>query len=192
MGVATGAALAGAAVAGGAMAASSDSEEEFEGASKNADMQAMIAKKQWRRYREAFAPLEDKLIEEVQRPVARQPGFARMMGGIDRGYADLQAGLRRRMAGRYPQGSGLETLQARDLELSRTRDRAAATADWSAGRMQRMMQVAGLGRDLPQTAVSAAGSAASNMARVGQAKHRKKMDWWQMGLSSALKLYSGV
>lgn len=122
------------------------------------DWQKDLAVQQWRRYMTTFAPLEDKMVEEAQAPVEQQPGFARMMGTIDRGYSDVAANTRRTLAGRYPSGSGLEVLNQDNIEMNRTRTKAGAVGTANEARFSRMLQAAGLGRGIPTNVMNTAGN----------------------------------
>jgi len=126
---------------------------------KSSDWQRDLASMQWERYATTFAPLENKIVKESQLPVEQQPGFARMMGTIDRGYADTAANTRRTLGGRYPSGAGIETERAQNIDLGRTQTKAGAVADFSANRFNQMLQAANLGRNLPATSVGAGANA---------------------------------
>jgi len=117
-----------------------------------------LANRQWQRYMTTFAPLEDMLVADASKPVEEQPGFSRMMGTIDRGYSDLGANVRRTMGGRYPSGSGLETLNMQDIELERTRTKTGAVGAAREARFDRMLKAAGLGRGIPTTVMNTAGN----------------------------------
>ncbi len=125
-----------------------------------ANAQTALAKAQWARYLEAFAPLENQMIQEAQTPARETPGFLSMMGGINRNYADQGANIRRMMGGRYQYGGGLETSAQASNELNRTKAVAGAEADWNNQRWSRMMGIAGYGRGLPSQAMAGYGSAA--------------------------------
>ena len=126
---------------------------------KSSNWQRDLASMQWERYAGTFAPLEDQIVKESQLPVEQQPGFARMMGTIDRGYADTAANTRRTMGGRYPSGAGIETERAQNIDLGRTQTKAGAVADFSVNRFNQMLQAANLGRNLPATSTGAGAKA---------------------------------
>jgi hypothetical protein len=135
----------------------------------SADAQTALAQAQWNRYLTAFAPLEDKLIKQAQTPARQDPGFLRMMGGVNQRYGNASAETRRMMGGRYQYGGGLEGQAQRSLEMNRVRDIDAAEGDWEANRLNRMYQVAGLGRNLPTQAMAgynSAGNMYGNMAQM--------------------------
>ena len=143
----------------GAYTASRSADKQARALKKSSDWQRDLASMQWERYATTFAPLEDQIVMESQLPVEQQPGFARMMGTIDRGYADTAANTRRTMGGRYPSGAGIETETAKNIELGRTQTKAGAVADFSANRFNQMLQAANLGRNLPATSVGAGANA---------------------------------
>ncbi len=125
-----------------------------------AQIQGQIALEQWNRYKQKFAPFENKLMKEVGAPVEKQPGFLGAMGSLERGYGDTAASLRRTMAGRYPSGAGMEGLTQQSLALNKPRAKGEIYNQFSQSRLGNMMGVANLGRGLPASAQSGIGSAA--------------------------------
>lgn len=168
--MATGAAIVTAAVAVySAYQSSKQAKKYTEAMRESTEWQQDIAYKQWKRYINTFAPLEDQLIETVQAPVEEQPGYNRMMAAIDRAYSDAGGSLRRMMGGRYPSGSDLETESMKNLELGRGRTKAGAIADLSQQRLANMMAIANLGRGLPAQAATGMANvtgAYSNLANI--------------------------
>lgn len=124
-----------------------------------AEEQAALAREQWNRYLNAFAPLEDRMIAEAQTPARESPGFLSMAGGINRRYGDSAGNIRRMMGGAYPGGAGVSFGAQRANELNRTRDLTKAEASWNDNRWNRMLGIAGLGRSLPATATAGYASA---------------------------------
>jgi hypothetical protein len=118
-----------------------------------------VAVQQWQRYLDTFAPLENKMVAEASAPVEEQPGFARMMATIDRGYADNAANVRRTLAGRYPSGAGMEPQAQYTNEMNRTRAKTGAVADMDTARFDKMVSAANIGRGLPGEALAGFDSA---------------------------------
>ena len=145
-------------------------------AEKNADNQYDIASRQqaiseaqWNRYLKTFAPIEDKLAAEASAPVADQPGFAKMMAGVDKGYADARANIEKSVPKSGQYGGGLTDEKMQGLDLSHIRARAGAFADANQNRFGNMMAMANMGRGLPNNAVAgfqSAGSQFGNLANM--------------------------
>ena len=160
-------------------------EDAAKATQQSSEWQARLANEQWQRYLDTFAPLEDKIVKEVQAPVEEQPGFARMMGTIDRGYSDVAANTRRTLAGRYPSGSGLETLNQQDIEMERTRTKAGAVSDMNQSRFTNMLNAASIGRSLPTTASSAMSGATSGQASLANMfGNAAAQTWGSLGTSA--------
>ena len=157
--IAVGAGSAAAGIAGGLLGGGDDTPDTSN-QERLAGIQGQIALEQWNRYKQKFAPFENKLMREVGAPVERQPGFLGAMGALERGYGDTAASLRRTMAGRYPSGAGMEGLTQQSLALNKSRAKGAIYNQFSQSRLGNMMGVANLGRGLPASAQSGIGSAA--------------------------------
>jgi len=159
-------------------------ESAAEATERSSEWQARLANEQWQRYLDTFAPLEDQIVKEAGAPVEieKEPGFARMMAAINRGYSDVAANTRRTMAGRYPSGSGLETLPQQDIEMERTRTKAGAISDFATDaekrRFSQMLQAANIGRSLPATSVAAGGSAGFQSANLAKMYGNASAQTW--------------
>jgi hypothetical protein len=116
--------------------------------------QAALAREQWDRYLKVFAPYEEKLLAEAATPTRESPGYLAQMGTINRQYADTGANLRRMMGGRYESGGGIEAAIQSGLERNRVRDVAKAQNAHENERWNKMMGIAGFGRNLPATATA--------------------------------------
>ena len=127
--------------------------------STSADRTAALAEAQWRRYMDTFAPYEDKLLLEAAMPARETAGFKNAMGGVNRGYADMGANTRRLMGGQYQWGGGTSENRMNTLERSRVRDLGKLESDWDANRINRMYNMAALGRNLPSQALTGMGMA---------------------------------
>jgi len=184
MAVATGTALAlglGATAAVGGYSAYKQgkaADKAADAVQQSTDWQKELAGQQWQRFLDTFAPLEDKIVEEAHAPVEQQPGFARMMGTIDRGYSDVAANTRRTMAGRYPSGSGLEVLNQDNIEMNRTRTKAGAVGAANEARFSRMLQAAGLGRGIPTTVMNAAGNVGAQQGNFANMQSNAAQNQW--------------
>lgn len=137
-------------------------------ASSAADAQTLIAAKQadlaqaqWDRYLATFAPLENALVSEVQKPARESAGFLAQMGSINRNYADSGANIRSMMGGKNPYGSGASYGAQRSNELNRTKALSSAESTWNQNRLGNMMSVANLGRNLSTNAASGYSGASS-------------------------------
>jgi hypothetical protein len=151
-------------------------------AQQTTDWQKDLANQQWQRYMTTFAPLEEKMVKEAQVPVEQQPGFARMMGTIDRGYSDVASNTRRTLAGRYPSGSGLEVLNQDNIEMNRTRTKAGAFGAANEARFSRMLQAAGLGRGIPTNVMNTAGNVGAQQGNIaGMQANAAQNAWGSMG-----------
>ncbi|MCK4792508.1 MAG: hypothetical protein KAV87_52750 [Desulfobacteraceae bacterium] len=160
---------------------------------KGAEFQTEIAAAQWDRYMEGFATLEDKLVEEVSRPLEDQPGTKRALATIDRGYADVTGNLRRTLGGRYQYGGGLERGNLLNLERQRIGAKAGAVAGAEADLFNRRTQVANIGRGLPGQAVGAAGSAANiqgSLANIYSGAAKGAWDSVGTGIGNLAQLYT--
>jgi hypothetical protein len=122
--------------------------------------QAEIANSQWERYIKTFAPLENKMVADVSRPLENQPYFSSMMAGIDKQYSDIKANTDRTLSGKYQYGSGVREgrLNTIDLDRARTKSKAYSTAEQN--RLTNMLNVASIGRNLPASAQNGLSSAA--------------------------------
>ena len=139
--------------------------EEYAGVTKKlSNTQAAISKAQWDRYMGTFAPVENKVVGEVSKPLENQSYFQTMMANIDKGYSDLSANVAKKTAAMYPNGGGVADIRQHTLDLARVRDKAKATATAENSRLNNMMAVAGLGRNLPAQAQSGYQSAAGTNA----------------------------
>lgn len=165
-----------AAVGVGSSIASGIQSANAAGDAKDANAaQIQLAYNQWNKFLETLAPLE----AEAALPVEQQPGFARMMATIDRGYSDLGANVRRTMGGRYPHGSGLERMVGRNVELSRTRTKAGAYADAADNRWNRMLGVASLTRGLPATSTANLAGGARGLGGLAAMQGASAAGAWQ-------------
>lgn len=134
-----------------------------------ADRQAALSEAEWNRYMDVFAPVENQIVHDVSMPVAEQPGFGRMMAGLDKGYADKRADLSKGVVKFGQYGSGLSDAKMAGLDLSHVRAKAGAFADANQNRFNNMMAVANLGKGLPNNAMGgyqAAGGAYGNLANM--------------------------
>ena len=160
----------------GANQASNAAEKQTEVQQAYLNKMGDIATQQWNRYLEKYAPLENKLIEDVS---AEQPiGLARTLATLDRGYSDVTAITRRTMGGRYPSGSGLETQALKDIELERGKSKAGATADANVNRFNQMMNVANLGRGLPTAASTGLSSVANQYGNLANMYNQAAAQGW--------------
>lgn len=147
--------------------------------------QMAMAKAMWDRYMAAFAPLEDKLIAESQTPARELEGFREAKGAMNRSYADLGANADNVNATMYPGGGGMVQARNDALERSRIKGIANLESDWDQNRWNRMMGIAGYGRNLPATALSgysSAGSMYGNLANM----YGNAMNQGMSGFGSAL------
>ena len=125
-----------------------------------ANTQAGIAQAQWDRYIKQFAPLENKLIYQVSKPLNANPAFLSSMAGVRQNYGNIGANTRRMMAGRYPSGSELETAGQAQNQRSMIKTLADTRAQGEQNRLNQMYQTLGLGRNLPTSAMAGMNSAA--------------------------------
>jgi hypothetical protein len=179
-GIAAGAAVAGtaASIAGGSSGSSQAGQYADQAAGSAAQASAVdttlaqIAREQWDRYLQVYAPLESQMVAEAQSPgtAASQPGFQTLMGDINRNYGNQAANIRRMMGGRYPSGSGLDVAAQRTNELQRNQTLAKTASDWTQNWNDKMWQrkyaVSGLGKNLPTQAQSGLSSAAQGYGSV--------------------------
>lgn len=183
---------AGTSLLGGLMGGDDEGNYDLE---QQAKMQTNIASYMWSRYKHKFKPLEDKLVKEASLPVEQQPGYLKAVGGLERGYANTGANLRRTLAGRYPSGGGLEVLPQSTLALQKPRARAGVYSDFSQARLGNMLNVAGLGRGLMGQAQSGLSSAAGiygNLANINLANQQQQAGAWGSvgaGLGNLAQLY---
>lgn len=168
MAVATGTAILGAAVLGGGLSAYS-SKRAGDKQAKAMGKQSDIAKAEWDRYQTAFAPLEDKAIAEAQAPVTEQPGFGNAMGSLDRSFSNNAATIGRVMGGRYQNGAGLEGSMQRSNELNRGRAKAQVFGDYAKQRSTNMLNMASLGRNIPDNVSDIYGKQAATYAKMSSA-----------------------
>ena len=125
-----------------------------------AGTQAGIAQAQWDRYIKQFAPLENKLIHQVSKPLNANPAFLSSMAGVRQNYGNIGANTRRMMAGRYPSGSELETAGQAQNQRSMIKTLADTRAQGEQNRLNQMYQTLGLGRGLTTGAMAGMNSAA--------------------------------
>jgi hypothetical protein len=171
---------------------SEDAAEESANAMRESTAwQRDLGIKAWDRYMNEFAPLENRIVRESRAPVKveKEPGFARMLATIERGYGDTEGNLRRSMGGRYQEGSGIERNAMRNLRLQKTAAKSGAIADFAKNleetRFNRMLQAANLGRNLPATSVTAgAGATAANASLAGMYAKAAQEGWGTVGQST--------
>ncbi len=143
----------------GAISGSSSASKSADAQADAADAQMALAKAQWDRYMDAFAPVEDKMLQEAQQPARELEGFREAKGGINRGYADLTMNTKKELSAMYPRGSGIAQGKKESLDRSRIKDVANLESDWDQNRWNRMMGIVGYGRNLPSNAMSGYSSA---------------------------------
>jgi hypothetical protein len=185
--VGAGASIFGSVKSSKAAGSASDSQSDL------AQAQADIARAQWKRYVEAYEPIENKLLAEAQQPTREAPGFLSMVGGINRNYADSSANLRRMMGGAYPSGAGESLGQQRSLYLNRTRDLGRTETGWENQRLANMMNVASIGRNLPANATAGLQGAAStygDLARMYGGLSGQGFGGVGQGLGNMLQMYA--
>jgi hypothetical protein len=147
-----------------------------------AKAQSQIARDQWSRYVKTFAPLENKVVSEVSKPLENQGYFAKMMAGVDKGYSDAKANVSRSMAGKFPSGSGMTDAKIQTIDLGRVRAKADATNTAESMRITKMMDAAALGRNLPGTALSGLSSASgTNQNLAGVYGNASDQGWGAVG-----------
>lgn len=158
-----------------------------------------IAKEQWGRFKKTFAPLEERIVSEAQAPVEleKEPGFSRMLAEIDKGYGDVSANVRRRLGGRYQYGAGIEPETQKTIDMQRVSARSGAVADFAKTLKQQrflnMLNAASIGRGLPATAASAAGSAAGQYGISAERHSAAAAKGWETAgatLGDIVKLWS--
>ncbi len=142
------------------------------------DAQMALAQSQWKRYLQKFAPLEDKMVEEVSKPLEQQPGYLGAMGQLEKGYASTGANLRRTMAGRYPYGGGAEVLPQSTLALSKPLARAGVYGQANQNLLANRLNVAGLGRNLPAIASSGYGNVAAGYGNLANVNNQAAAGTW--------------
>ncbi len=118
----------------------------------------------WDFYVKNYQPMEKNMVGEAQAPAEEQPGFARSMGEVSKGYTDASSNLRRMMAGRYPSGSGLETASQNTLAMNYPRAKSDVWNQYNNQRFSKMLQMANLGKGMPATSGSIEGGAANTTA----------------------------
>lgn len=158
------------------------SEDYADAAGNLANTQADIARSQWDRYVNTFAPIENKVVGEVSKPLESQGYFAKMMANVDKGYSDASANVSKNMAGKYQYGSGMTDAKIQSLDLGRVRAKADATSTAETNRLTNMMNAAGMGRNLPGSAMSGLSSAAgTNMNLSGMYGDEASAGWGALG-----------
>lgn len=168
--------------AGSSWQAGKTADEYADAAGNLANTQAEIAKEQWARYVDTYAPLENKIVGEVSKPLENQGYFAKMMAGVDKGYSDASANVSKTMAGRYQYGSGLTDAKLQSVDLGRVRAKADATATAENTRLTNMMNAASMGRSLPSTASAGLSSAAgTNQNLSGVYGNQSASGWGAVG-----------
>jgi len=186
-------ALIGGSLIGGAASAYSAhkqgeaAEDAAKAQEKSIDWQKEQADRQWERYLEKFAPIEDRLTEEVVKPVEEQSGFKSMvdssMSHIDKNYNDSSAGLRRAMGGRYQYGSGVESAFQNTNELNKAEKKSDTYSNLyqaaDQNRFSNMMQTANLGQGHSANAQQAYSNAANSYGNMASTHANAAANAWQ-------------
>jgi hypothetical protein len=131
--------------------------------------QMALAKAQWDRYMDKFAPYEDKMLEEAALPASESPGFLAERGRLNRSYGDLEREAKANLRTMYPAGGNMLQAKGEAIDRSRVKDIASLESDWNDKRWNKMLGIAGFGRGLPATAAAGYGNATSgygNMANM--------------------------
>ena len=126
-------------------------------------------------------PAMRQFIEQAMRPVEEQPGFGLTMGGIDRAYGNAEANVRRAMGGSHPYGSGLEEGKMRNLELSKSRDKAKAVGELEAGRYENLGRALGYGGNMLNTA--------GNIDNQSYLRQSQTGGQWGQGMGNLAQMY---
>ena len=156
------------------------------------DLAAAISWGQWKRYKQKYMPMENRLLEEAQAPIEQQPGFLQAMGQVDRGYADTAANLRRTLAGRYQYGAGLEGEAQKNLELRRPVAKAGVYNDFANQRYSKMANLLSMGKGMPAQATSGLMGAENLQASLANMANQQQNQTYSSagaGMGNLLQLY---
>ena len=120
--------------------------------------QQRIAEEEFARFTRVFAPLEKRIAEYTEIPIAGLRETQRGLGLLSRDFGTERAQLERDLAQRFQFGGSLPKEFEKNLRLQESQAKAGFVADVAQNRFANMIAAANLGRGLPGQAQSGLGS----------------------------------
>jgi len=154
--------------------------------------QLALAEAQWDRYKSAFLPIEDYLIENAQQPYSQNAGYLSNLASLEKNSANTTANLKRTMGGRYQYGSGLEQAGLLSNMLNRNTSKAQLGSTYEQNRINNLYSLANLGRGLTSDAsnmYSSVGNTYGNLANMYSSQMNNAYNTAGNTIGSMLQLY---